>query len=128
MRRIPLLIVAVLMLAMQKGDGPTARASVCLDRECRKTSAQGFEPATVRVSYFVPRHAENAHAQFGLVCAQYESVSAWQLDGENEVIPSWLVTYRDVPDGECRAAIIVIRRDGSNLSARSDPVLILSRD
>lgn len=128
MTRALALFVVVFMLAMQKGDGPTARASVCLDRDCRKTSAQGFEPATVRVSYLVPIHSDNSAAQFGLVCAQYESISAWQLDGEREKIPAWLVTYRDVPDGTCRAAIIVYRRDGSQQSGRSDPILILSRD
>lgn len=129
MRRIALLIVAVCMLAMQKGDAvPSARASICGNSDCTRTSQQGFAPAIVRVSYFVPVHAENRHAQFGLVCEEYESVSAWQLDGEQEKIPSWIVTYRDVPAGQCRPAIVVIRRDGSQQSARGDPVLILSRD
>ena len=123
------LIVAVFMLALQKGDAvPSARASICGNTDCTRTSQQGFAPAIVRVSYFVPVHAENRHAQFGLVCAQYESLSAWQLDGEQEKIPAWIVTYRDVPEGTCRAAIVVIRRDGSQQSGRSDPLLILSRD
>jgi hypothetical protein len=78
--------------------------------------------------YSVPRHPENVGVGFGLVCSDFESISAWSLDGDRELIPSWLVTYRDVPAGTCRARAIVNRRDGSQLRGESGPVIIRGDD
>jgi hypothetical protein len=122
------LIVAVFMLAMQQGDGkPSARASICLNKECSRTSGQGFEPATIRVTYAVPKHKDNRLAEFALFCSSgAEHRSRWQLDGEKEVIPTWIVTYRDIWAGECQAVIAVLRSDGSILEGKSAPVRVLA--
>jgi hypothetical protein len=122
------LIVAVLMLAMQQGDGkPSARASICQNRECSKSSGQGFEPATIRVTYAVPKHKDNRLAEFGVYCSSgYEAVSRWPLDGEREVMPVFIVSYRDMAAGECTAVIAVLRSDGSILEGKSQAVRVLA--
>jgi hypothetical protein len=125
MRRIPLLILAVLMLAAQKGDSlPSARASVCLNAECSRTGTVGSAPATVQVSFYIPRHADNRSAAFGLQCEAYERHSGWTLDGEKEASPAWIVRYRDVPAGRCIAALVVRKADGSDVHAKSGEILI----
>jgi hypothetical protein len=122
------LLVAVFMLAAQKGDGkPSARASICTNKECSRTSGQGFEPATIRVTYAVPKHQDNRLAEFALFCSSgAEHRSRWQLDGEKEVIPTWIVTYRDIWAGECQAVITVLRSDGSILEGKSQAVRVLA--
>jgi hypothetical protein len=115
-RRAAALTLAVLMLAAQQGDGkPTARASICLNRECSRTAGQGFEPATIRVTYAVPRHADNRIAEFAVFCssgAEYRS--------------RWVVSYPDVAAGECLAVIAVQRSDGSVVEGKSQPVRVLA--
>lgn len=129
MRRIALLIFAVLACMAQAGDsGPRARASICVDKQCERTSNAGFEPATVRVSFFVPTHVQNRAVAFGLLCTDYEAESAWELDGANERIPSWLVRYERVPAGVCLAQIAVVRSDGKRLEAKSERIVIQGRD
>jgi hypothetical protein len=127
-RRAAALTLAVLMLAAQQGDGkPTARASICLNRECSRTAGQGFEPATIRVTYAVPRHADNRIAEFAVFCSSgAEYRSRWELDGEREVIPSWVVSYPDVAAGECLAVSAVQRSDGSVVEGKSQPVRVLA--
>jgi hypothetical protein len=122
------LLVAVFMLAAQKGDGrPSARASICTNKDCSRTSGQGFEPATIRVTYAVPKHVDNRLAEFGVYCSSgYEAVSRWPLDGEREVMPVFIVSYRDMAAGECTAVIAVLRSDGSILEGKSQAVRVLA--
>jgi hypothetical protein len=128
-RGAALLVAVFCCLGVADDQGkPSVRASVCRNARCEQTAVSGFAPAIIRVSYSVPRHPENVGVGFGLVCSDFESISAWSLDGDRELIPSWLVTYRDVPAGTCRARAIVNRRDGSQLRGESGPVIIRGDD
>ena len=126
MLRAAALIGVVLVAIFQKGDAPpVVRAALCLNKECSKTSLIGYEPAQIRVSYSVPIHADNRAVAFGILCTSGEEHAAlWQLDGERERIPQWIVMYRNVSAGECIAGAVVQRADGSEVRGQSGKVLI----
>jgi hypothetical protein len=130
-RRIALLTFAVLVSLAQKADAPVSvRAGLCekVERDpCGKASALfGFAPRDVRVTYRIPKHAENRRLAFGLFCDSAEySTPLWPLDGANEP-PQMLVTYPRV-SGTCQAVVILTRQDGKQYRAVSETLTIEPR-
>jgi hypothetical protein len=121
MARTLAIIIAVFLLAMQQGDTlPSARASVCQNSDCTRSGAHGYEPALIRVTFYVPPSTENRRAQGALYCSSgYESESELEPDRGQQIRMA-----RDVPAGECTATVAVLLRDGSIREGKSQPVVI----
>jgi hypothetical protein len=126
------LAVAVVLSLAQTGDSKVSvRAGLCEPvgkDKCGKASALfGFAPRDVRVTYRIPKHAENRSLAFGLFCDSAEySTPLWPLDGANEP-PQMLVTYPRV-SGTCQAVVILTRVDGQQYRAVSETLMIQGRD
>jgi hypothetical protein len=132
MKRAALLTLAVFLSLAQTGDSKVSvRAGLCEpvgNDKCAKASALfGFAPRDVRVTYRIPKHADNRSLAFGLFCDSAEySTPLWPLDGMNEP-PQILVTYPRV-SGTCQAVVILTRQDGSTYRAVSETLTIQGRD
>jgi hypothetical protein len=128
------LIVAVFMLAAQKGDGPPVRikAFVCFKEGrdyCGKRARSGFEPARIRLEAYLKQIPDVTDMQYGLVCAGEDAPRAYSVvDLARGTAPAYAVEHPDIGAGTCYGVAVLYRRNEKPISARSDPVLILSRD
>lgn len=129
------LVIAVLVCTAQKGDAPPVRikAFVCeaSGRDlCGKRVRSGFEPARIRLEAYMTAMPGATDMQYGLLCDgedEPRARSIVDLSGPN-VGPMYFVEHRGVEAGICYGVAVVYRRDGKPITARSEPVLILSRD
>lgn len=134
MKRAALLLACVLLLAMQKGDGPLhIKAFYCEKQNndyCGKRSRSGFEPARIRLEAYISQIPDVTDMQYGIVCAgedEPRAVSVVDLSGPG-IGPMYFVEHKDIEAGTCYGVAVVYFRDGKTISARSDPVLILGRE
>lgn len=125
--------MAVLMLAMQKGDAPVhIKAFVCFKEGrdyCGKRARSGFEPARIRLEAYLKQIPDMTDMQYGLVCAgEDEPRAASVVDLSFGPAPVYFVEHPDIGAGTCYGVAVLYRRNEKPISARSDPVLILGRD
>ena len=134
------LIVAVLFLAAQKGDGPLhVKAFYCEKANndyCGKRSHSGFEPARIRLEVYITPHPANREIIYGLRCAGEDAPRA--VSGPYDLDPRQAFLFVEHPwieAGQCYGVAQLVRvihaKDGDTIQRfndQSDPVLILSRD
>lgn len=132
-KRIAFLLLAVTALAMQKGDAPLRIKAFVCEREgkdpCGKRLRQGFEPVRVRLEAYVSRIPNIVDLSYGLVCQDEDEARAHSVvDLSWGPAPVYFVEHRDITAGFCWGAAILYTRDGSTITARSEPIRILARE
>lgn len=118
MTRALALIVAVLMLAMQKGDAPVRiKAFVCFKEGrdyCATRAQSGFEPARIRLEAYLKQIPDITDMQYGLVCAGEDEPRARSVvDLSLGPAPVYTVEHPDIAAGRCLGVAVLYKRDGT---------------
>jgi hypothetical protein len=131
-KRITLLLLAMLFCMAQSGDAPLHIKAFYCEKSgadyCGKRLRSGFEPARIRLEVYLSQHSDNRAIGYGLECDGWiVAESRGDLDGHGDP-PLLFVEHREISAGHCIGVARLARRDGTVITARSEPVVILSRD
>jgi hypothetical protein len=132
------LLVAVFMLAAQKGDAgldPLRIKIMICEKEGRdycgkRTAKVAFEPARVRLEVLFAPHPDNREIIYGLRCEGEEEPRA--VSGPYDILPTdflLMVEHRDIGAGICFGVAQLARvKDGqvTRLNAQDGPVRVLA--
>ena len=130
MKRGAALILAVLLLAAQKGDAPLrVKAFLCFKEGrnyCASRSQIGYEPARVRIEVYLPQNRENRAVGYGLLCDNFiVAESRGELAGDSDP-PMLFVEHPDISAGDCYGVAKLARADGTVHEARSERIRIMA--
>lgn len=126
--RAAALLVLVLVSMAQTGDALRVRAGICQNKTCTERARVAFAPADVNVQVYVAQHPGNRALVYGLFCDGIDvSETRAQVDGDADP-PLFIRNYKDVGAGECQAVAVLQRADGSRHTARSDRLILRTRD